>query len=41
VDAGDDGLPGRVWRRPSLRALILAFAGVNLLFTPVFVLLPV
>ena len=30
-----------VWRRPSLRSLILAFAGVNFLFTPVFVLLPV
>jgi len=29
-----------LWERPPLRALILAFAGVNFLFTPVFVLLP-
>ncbi len=30
-----------LWERPPLRSLILAFAGVNFLFTPVFVLLPV
>jgi MFS family permease len=30
-----------LWRHRSLRSLTLAFAGVNLLFTPVFVLLPV
>lgn len=30
-----------LWDRPLLRSLILAFAGVNFLFTPVFVLLPV
>lgn len=30
-----------VWERPLLRSLILAFGGVNFLFTPVFVLLPV
>lgn len=30
-----------LWRRPPLRSLTLTFATVNLLFTPVFVLLPV
>ncbi len=30
-----------LWRRQPLRSLTLAFAGVNFLFTPVFVLLPV
>lgn len=30
-----------LWRRPALRSLVLAFGGVNFLFTPVFVLLPV
>lgn len=30
-----------LWRHPLLRPLVLAFAGVNFLFTPIFVLLPV
>jgi MFS family permease len=30
-----------LWARPALRSLVLVFAAVNFLFTPVFVLLPV